>query len=81
MENRTLLPLGCGGGPVGQHAPTYLRAGARMKAGVVGSKWEVGTRTEQCLELESTGARTFKNPQRESIRVSGRSRVFSELVL
>ena len=56
-------------------------AGVCMKAGVIGSKRKLRTRTEQCLELESTGARTFKNPQRESIRVSGRSRVFSELVL
>ena len=52
-----------------------------MEVGVVGSKRKLGTRTEQCLELESTGARTYKNPQRESIGVSGKPRVFSKLVL
>ena len=51
-------------------------AGACMKAGVVRSKMKLRTRTEQCLELESMGART-----RESIGVSGRPRVFSKLVL
>ena len=56
-------------------------SGTRMKAGVVGSKREHRTRTEQCLKLESTVARTLKNPQRESIGVGGRPRVFSKLVL
>ena len=52
-----------------------------MKAGVVGIKRKVENRTEQCLEVESTEARTYNNPQRESIGVSGRRRVFSKLVL
>ena len=52
-----------------------------MKAGVIGSKRELGSRTEQCLELESMGMDTYKNPQRESIGVSRRPRVFSKLVL
>ena len=52
-----------------------------MKAGVVGSKREHGTRTEQSFKLELTGARTYRNPQRESIVVGGRPRVFSKLVL
>ena len=37
--------------------PHHTSAGARMKAGVVGSNFELGPRTEQCSELESTGAR------------------------
>ena len=52
-----------------------------MKAGAVGSKGKLGTRTEQCLVLELVGARTYKNPQRESIEVGGRLHVFSKLVL
>ena len=52
-----------------------------MKAGVVGSKRKLGPRAEQCLELQSTGARTYKNPQGESIGVSERQHVFSKLVL
>ena len=61
--------------------PLANSAGARMKAGVVGSKRKIGTRTEQCLELELIGARTYTNPQRESIGVRGRLCVFSKLVL
>ena len=48
-----------------------------MKAGVVGSNRKLGTRTEECVELESTGARTYKNPRRESIGVSVSSLNFS----
>ena len=47
--------------------PPHNPAGACMQAGVVGSKREHGTRTEQ--SLQSTGACICRNPQRESIGV------------
>ena len=57
-------------------APPEPPAPQRLKAEVVESKRKHGTTTVQCLELESTGACTYKNLPREFIGVSGRP-VFS----
>ena len=77
-----------------QHAPTYLRCPTKKPprptvshrnpprsshdVGVIGSKRKP---VLTGLELESTEARTYKNPQRKSIEESGSSRIFSELIL